>query len=167
MSEFIESNLFAQAKIRVNVQQPNKQAMMIGKKSCGAVVSNLPQELIQNLDQLRINGKGRETWVADAPTCVEVIWELPGKAAKAFRRQSAHYICRILGGDRTLIEEIETRFERTNEEQKQFMIANVERPILPDRTETEELRVRTRKLEDLDIAEREVRLKQSQLDMQR
>jgi hypothetical protein len=173
MQEFIEANpLFAQAKIRVHVATQQASVidvvmMITGKKSChaGAVVSNLPQELIQNLDQLRINGKGRETWVADAPTCVEVIWELPGKAAKAFRRQSAHYICRILGGDRTLIEEIETRFERTNEEQKQFMIANVERPVLPDRTETEELRVRKRKLEDLDIAEREVRLKQSLLDV--
>ena len=46
----------------------------------------LSRELIENIDQLRINGKGRETPVADAPTCIEIIWALPGKAAKEFRR---------------------------------------------------------------------------------
>ena len=170
MEAFVEANpLFAQAKIRVHVATQQASVidvimMITGKNTYHAdvVVSNLPQ----HLDRVRINGKGRKTWVADAPTCVEIIWELPGKASKAFRRQSPHYICHILGRD-TLIEEIETRFERTSEEKKQFMITNAERPILPNRTDTEELRVRQRKLEDLNIAEREVRLKQSLLDVRR
>lgn len=55
---------------------------------------------------IRINGKGRETPVADLATLVEIVWELPGKTAQKFRRQSAKYIVRILGGDPSLVDEI-------------------------------------------------------------
>ena len=41
---------------------------------------------------------------------VEVIWRLPGKAAKELRRKSAEIIVRVLGGDLTLCEEIEERY---------------------------------------------------------
>ncbi len=60
-------------------------------------------------DQLVINGKGRSTPVADAKTLVEIVWLCPGKAAREFRRKSAQTICRVLGGDLTLINEIENR----------------------------------------------------------
>ena len=46
----------------------------------GQQLSRLGHELNTKIDQLRINGKGRETPVADAKTCVEIIWCLPGKA---------------------------------------------------------------------------------------
>ena len=59
--------------------------------------------------QLRINGKGRETPVADAPTLVEIAWLLPGKRAAQFRRQGAETVCRMLGGDLTLVDEIQHR----------------------------------------------------------
>ena len=52
--------------------------------------------------RVRINGKGRLTWVADAPICIAIIWQLPGKAAKVFRGQCVHYIVRLLNGDRSL-----------------------------------------------------------------
>jgi hypothetical protein len=131
-------------------------------------MERLTNELRQRFNNIRINDKGKETWCANAATCVEVIWELPGKAAKEFRRQSAHYICRILGGDRTLIEEIETRFERIDEASQNFFVnSNTERPVLPTRTDVEESRIRQRKLEDLEIAERESRILQSQLDAQK
>ena len=36
--------------------------------------------------KIRINGKGRETPVADAATLIEIAWLCPGKAAVALRR---------------------------------------------------------------------------------
>ena len=78
------------------------------------VVRELP-ELSEKIVQLRINGKGRETPVADLPTLVEIIWELPGKAAKKFRRTSAKYIVRILGGDPSLVDEIKQQDQLLNQ----------------------------------------------------
>ena len=49
------------------------------------------------------------TPVADARTLVEIVWLLPGKAARAFRRTSAVTVCRVLGGDLTMVQEIEAR----------------------------------------------------------
>lgn len=59
--------------------------------------------------QLRINGKGKLTPVADAKTLVEIVFLLPGKIARDFRRKSANKVCRLLGGDMTLVSEIEQR----------------------------------------------------------
>ncbi len=63
---------------------------------------------------LRINKKGRETPVADSRTCVEIIWELPGKAAKEFRRACAHYITRILTGDSSVIVDVQHQLDEIN-----------------------------------------------------
>ncbi|CAN0195074.1 unnamed protein product, partial [Pylaiella littoralis] len=59
--------------------------------------------------QLRINDKGRETPVADAKTLIQIIWLLPGKKAREFRHQSSEKVCRLLGGDLSLVAEIEAR----------------------------------------------------------
>lgn len=59
--------------------------------------------------QLRINGKGKLTPVADAKTLVEIVFLLPGKIARDFRRKSAAKVCRLLAGDSGLISEIEQR----------------------------------------------------------
>ena len=40
---------------------------------------------------------------------MEIAWLCPGKAAKEFRRQGAVTLCRALGGDLTLVDEIEKR----------------------------------------------------------
>lgn len=69
---------------------------------------NFPELGIQ-IPQLRINGAGRLTPVADAKTLVEIVFLLPGRIARDFRRKSASKICRILGGDPTLVAEIEQR----------------------------------------------------------
>jgi hypothetical protein len=157
---------FANAKIRVDFATKKASAidvirLVTGKDSrhAGEMLHRLGPDMVALCDQLRINGKGRETWVADATTLVEMIFDLPGKAAKTFRRQSANFICRLLGGDRTLIDEIEMRFDRTPDETKEFFLANAERTELPDRTEEEVRRVRKRKLEDLEICERQLALK--------
>ena len=59
--------------------------------------------------KLRINGKGRVTPVADAPTLIEVAWLLPGKTATEFRRKGAESVCRLLGGDLSLVDEVQRR----------------------------------------------------------
>ena len=56
--------------------------------------------------QLRINEKGKKTPVCDA-----------SEAAKAFRRQCAHYIARILG-----VEEVRTRAEASTASQRDFFL---------------------------------------------
>ena len=59
--------------------------------------------------RLKINGKGNETPVADAKTLIEIVWLLPGKKAREFRRQSSEKVCRLLGGDLSLVSEMEAR----------------------------------------------------------
>ncbi|CAM9114161.1 unnamed protein product [Ectocarpus sp. 8 AP-2014] len=61
------------------------------------------------LKKIRINGRGQLTPVADAKTLVEIVFLLPGKMARDFRRKSAAKVCRLLGGDSSLISEIEER----------------------------------------------------------
>ena len=61
-------------------------------------------ELTPKWCKLRINGKGRETPVAGATTSVEIAWLLPGKKAASFRRKGAKTVCRMLGGDLSLVE---------------------------------------------------------------
>ena len=57
--------------------------------------------------RLRINGRGRPTPVTDFNTLVEVIWMLPCRASRSFRRKSAETICRVMGGDLSLCRQIE------------------------------------------------------------
>lgn len=59
--------------------------------------------------RVRINGSGRLTPVADPSTLIETAYVLPGKVATAFRRSSAAMVCRMLGGDLSIIAEIEHR----------------------------------------------------------
>ena len=112
--------------------------LMSGKSSnhAGEAFRRLGPDLVARCERLRIHGKGKLTPVADATTLLEIIWELPGKAAKAFRRQSAHVIARYLGADRTLIDDIEARYERVPVATQAFMQAHVERPevapLMPD-----------------------------------
>ncbi|CAM9184826.1 unnamed protein product, partial [Ectocarpus sp. 13 AM-2016] len=40
---------------------------------------------------------------------VEIVFLLPGKIARDFRRKSAAKVCRLLGGDSSLVTEIEQR----------------------------------------------------------
>jgi hypothetical protein len=73
------------------------------------LVKDVGTELGTRCPSLKINGKGQDTPCADARTLVEIVWALPGKAAREFRRTSAQKVCRVLGGDLSLIAEIEAR----------------------------------------------------------
>ncbi len=82
-------------------------------------------ELTPKWCKLRIDGKGRETPVADAATLVEIAWLLPGKKAASFRRTGAESVCRMLGGDLSLVDEIQRRHAQvagTTEEE--FLLAD-------------------------------------------
>ncbi|CAN0075583.1 unnamed protein product [Sphacelaria rigidula] len=68
--------------------------------------------IADGVEHIQINGKGHTTPVSDAKTITEIIWMLPGRAAKEFRRQSAETICRVLSGDTSICEEIESRRNR-------------------------------------------------------
>ena len=68
--------------------------------------------IADRVDRVKINGKGHETPVCDAKTIIEIIWLLPARAAKEFRRQSAETICHVLGGDVSVCDEIEQRCTR-------------------------------------------------------
>lgn len=99
------------ANVSIRVDRATRKASAIdvvmlvsSKNSTRAceVIKRMPAEFLRKMDKIRINGKGRETWVADAPVLVELIWQLPGKASKAFRGQWVNYISRILAGDRKM-----------------------------------------------------------------
>jgi hypothetical protein len=68
--------------------------------------------------QVRINGKGKLTPVADARALMEIVWVLPGKAARDVRRASAQTVCRMLGGDLALVQEIEHRHHTWQESEE-------------------------------------------------
>lgn len=55
---------------------------------------------------IKINGRGNKTPCTDIATLVEIIWMLPGGASRAFRRDSAETICRVMGGDLDLCHQI-------------------------------------------------------------
>jgi hypothetical protein len=131
---------------------------MIGKdndrstssKALESLRSTCP-ELMSRIQQLRINGKGRLTPCADARTLVEIVWLLPGKAAREFRRTSAATVCRALGGDLTLAAEIESRHNalQTSEEGRttQRFLTNDE-----EMSEPTSKRVRTESSQELQLA---------------
>jgi hypothetical protein len=61
----------------------------------------------------RFPGQGsRETSVADITTIIEIINVLPGQRAARFRVAGAKVLVRVLGGDPTLIDEINENAER-------------------------------------------------------
>ena len=164
---------FVNRKLRIDTKTQKVSVidvirLVLGATSAdaGKSLTRLGTKLRAGCPHIKINGKGKLTPVADAATMIEIIWELPGKTAASFRRESAHYIARILGGDRTLIDEIEMRYDRTPVDQKEFMTANVERAVLPSRGVEELDLVRKRKLQDLGIVNQELALDERRCALQ-
>ena len=61
----------------------------------------------QKLSHFRFPGQGqRSTAVACATGIIEIVLLLPGKQAARVRRQAAELLCRYLGGDISLVEEV-------------------------------------------------------------
>ena len=79
-------------------------------------------QLRSKINSIRINGKDRETPVADANTIIEVIFLLPGQKANGIKRKFADYICKVLGGDLSLVSEIEKNNNYQSQEVKNFFL---------------------------------------------
>jgi hypothetical protein len=165
INDLLDSNP-ALKSFPIRVDDESKKASVIDiismisghdKQTASKTCKNLTNELTEKIINIKINGKGKETPVADAPTLVEIVWALPGKAALQFKRQSAHYICRILGGDVSLAVEIEERFKTTAPEVKEFMTAHVVRETMSPKAEAEVVR-RTAELQKTMIDGREYTL---------
>lgn len=82
-------------------------------------------DINEKIANFQFPGRGqRVTPVADTPTLVEIAWLCPGRAAKEFRRKGAITLCRALGGDLTLVDEIETRHRAiSGTEEQQTLLA--------------------------------------------
>ena len=62
--------------------------------------------------------------VADAATLVEIAWLCPGKVATAFRRKGAESVCHMLGGDLSLVDEIQCRHAQVaSTAEEEFVLA--------------------------------------------
>ncbi len=84
-------------------------------------------ELNPKCVKLKINGKGRGTPVTDATTLVEIAWLCPGRAATEFRRKGAETVCRMLGGDLSLVDEIQHRHAQVaGTAEEQLLLADVQ-----------------------------------------
>ena len=74
--------------------------------------------------KLRINGKGRGTPVADAATLVEIARLCPGRAVREFRRKGAETVCCMLGGDHSLVDDIQHRHTQVaGTAEEEFLLA--------------------------------------------
>ena len=64
-------------------------------------------EVYPNWINFRFPGRGqRETPIADVRGIVEIVMLLPGRHAARIRRQAAELLCRYLGGDLALVDEV-------------------------------------------------------------
>ena len=71
------------------------------------VVKDRHPEVTQNLSDFKFRGRGqRNTQVIDIQGAVELILLLPGRHAARVRRQAAELLCKWLGGDLAIIDEV-------------------------------------------------------------
>jgi hypothetical protein len=128
-SEKMELELPFKCDIRVDAA--SKQASVVdtitsftGFQSSHAsqAFQRLGEDYVRRCPVIKINGIGRATPVASAAVLVEIIWALPHKAAKEFRRKSSEYVCRVLGADQSLAHEIQMRNAVTPQAVKDFFI---------------------------------------------
>lgn len=103
---------------------------------------------------------------------IEIAWLCPGKHAKEFRRTGAVTLCRALGGDLSLVEDIKRRRgEVTTEEQEALLAgtgvsaAEANGQAVARVEETAEERQDRLKHSRLETAMLEVKLKKEQLDV--
>lgn len=73
---------------------------------------------------IKFKGRGqRLTPVAHLKDLIEIAWLCPGKNAKEFRRTGAVTMCRALGGDLSLVEEIKARRGEVSETEQAALLA--------------------------------------------
>ena len=87
------------------------------------IVAKFP-EVDEKVVNLKFPGRGqRPTPVAYLKDLVEIAWLCPGKHAKEFRRTGAVTLCRALGGDLSLVDEIRERHSTVTAEDQEALLA--------------------------------------------
>ena len=74
------------------------------------------RHIVPHIQQRAIGGRGRPTPVVPLPVLVKAITLLPGRTALKWRLNAADVMCRALGGDEALREEIEAQRQVANTE---------------------------------------------------
>ena len=83
-----------------------------------AIAGKFP-DVLGKVQDFKFPGQGqRLTPVAHLSTLIEIAWLCPGRHAKEFRRTGAVTLCRALGGDLSLVEEIKKRHADVSEEEQ-------------------------------------------------
>lgn len=81
-------------------------------------------EVNQKVMNFKFPGQGqRLTPVAFLKDLIEIAWLCPGRHAKDFRRTGAVTLCRALGGDLSLIDEIRQRRAEVTEDEQDALLA--------------------------------------------
>jgi hypothetical protein len=78
----------------------------------------------QKVGNFKFPGRGqRPTPVAFIKDLIEIAWLCPGKQAKEFRRTGAVTLCRALGGDLSLVDEIRVRHGEVSADDRDALLA--------------------------------------------
>ena len=96
-------------------------------KHAGQTLSSITDkfpEVTKNFGDFQFPGRGqRPTPVAFLKDLIEIAWLCPGKHAKEFRRTGAVTLCRALGGDLSLVDEIRARHGEVSETEQEALLA--------------------------------------------
>lgn len=88
-----------------------------------SIHSSFPDVLVWT-QKFKFPGQGqRLTPVAYLKDLIEIAWLCPGRNAKEFRRTGAVTMCRALGGDLSLVEEIKARHGEVSETEQSALLA--------------------------------------------
>lgn len=63
--------------------------------------------LRSRVEYRKVNGVGHITPLTDVKTLLEILWTMPGAGGRKYRRTLSKVLCRVMGGDITLCDEIE------------------------------------------------------------
>ena len=112
-------------------------------------------------------GQGqRPTPVANVVTLCEIAWLLPGLNAAIFRKEGAATLCRALGGDLTLIDEIKARHgEIAGGEEQGILLEGTGVTVAEANGTAIVIGARSNALLDLEIAERKLKLEERKLKL--
>ena len=92
-------------------------------RELASVLDSFP-DIRQKMADMKFEGyKQKPTKAAYLATLIEIAWLCPGKHAKDFRRTGAVTLCRALGGDLSLVDEIRRKHGEVTEEEQAALLA--------------------------------------------
>ena len=154
----------------IRITPDKKQASVIDAiVSCAGYTPKRASEIVarmtsseneNKIDYYRFSGSTRQTPVADAQTCVRILWTIGGEKAKKLRKDCSIQICRLLGADSSLIKEIELKSESIPEVAKQFFMESVKSASTEEEANVVQKRKASVLETDLDLEERNLLLEE-------